>query len=198
MSDIFISYASEDRAKAKVLAGTLECQGWLVWWDREILPGERFQQIIKEALDEAKCIIVLWSKWSVDSDWVLDEAAEGKRRRILVPALIDDVEIPLGFRGIQTARLIDWDGKSPHPEFDKLLEALCAILEKSKTMKQGLGKLKSPRPQRPKANFLQSSWTETKKSVRASEQIKIISTSEAVCRQTYLITYHHRSAILSS
>ena len=128
MSDIFISYSSKDRARAKVLAGALERQGWSVWWDRKIPPGRQFSQVIKEAMDEAKCIIVLWSKESVKSDWVQNEASEGARRKILVPMLIDDVEIPFEFRRIQAARLVDWEGRSPHPEFDTLLEALCAIL----------------------------------------------------------------------
>jgi hypothetical protein len=34
MSDIFISYASEDRSKAEPLAKALEEQGWSVFWDR--------------------------------------------------------------------------------------------------------------------------------------------------------------------
>jgi hypothetical protein len=59
---------------------------------------------------------------------VQDEASEGNRRQILVPAKIDDVETPLGFRSMQSARLIDWDGKSPHSEFDMLLKAVRAIL----------------------------------------------------------------------
>jgi formylglycine-generating enzyme required for sulfatase activity len=128
MSDIFISYASEDRARAKVLAGALELQGWSVWWDRKIPPGRQFSPVIKEAIDEAKCIIVLWSKESVKSEWVQNEAAEGARREILVPALIDDVEIPFEFRRIQAAQLVDWEGRSPHLEFDTFLEAVCAIL----------------------------------------------------------------------
>ena len=129
MSDIFISYSSKDRARAKVLAGALERQGWSVWWDRKIPPGRQFSQVIKEAMDEAKCIIVLWSKESVKSEWVQNEASEGARRKILVPALIDDVEIPFEFRRIQAARLVDWEEKSPHLEFDTLLEALRAILD---------------------------------------------------------------------
>ncbi|MHC4354552.1 MAG: toll/interleukin-1 receptor domain-containing protein [Planctomycetota bacterium] len=128
MSDIFISYSSQDRARAKVLAGALERQGWSVWWDRRIPPGKQFSQVIKEAVDEAKCVIVLWSKESVKSEWVQNEASEGARRKILVPALIDDVEMPFEFRRIQAARLVDWEEESPHPEFDTLLESVRAIL----------------------------------------------------------------------
>ena len=133
MSDIFISYKREDVAIAKLLAGELERQGLSVWWDPRILPGERFAQIIKKELDKAKCIIVLWSKWSVESDWVLDEAEIGKQRGILMPAWIDNVEIPLGFKGIQTASLIDWNGRSPHAGFDQLLEAVRSTLHEAES-----------------------------------------------------------------
>lgn len=128
MSDIFISCARADRARAKILAKALERQGWSVWWDPKIPPGKTFDEVIEEALNAAKCVVVIWSKASVVSDWVKTEAAEGKRRKILVPALIDDVEIPLEFRRIQAARLVDWQGKSPHPEFDQLSEAISKVL----------------------------------------------------------------------
>ena len=40
MSDIFISYASEDRDRVKSLARALEQEGWSVWWDRAHPHGE--------------------------------------------------------------------------------------------------------------------------------------------------------------
>jgi len=42
--------------------------------------------------------------------------------------LIDDVKIPLEFMRIQAARLIDWKGNLPHPEFDLLLKSIEQIL----------------------------------------------------------------------
>jgi hypothetical protein len=36
MSDIFISYAREDRPRAQQLAEALAGQGWDVWWDYSI------------------------------------------------------------------------------------------------------------------------------------------------------------------
>jgi len=128
MSDIFISYASPDREKTKALAAALQKKGWSVWWDRKIPPGKTFSQVIKEALDISKCIVVLWSKPSVGSDWVQNEAAEGAQRKILVPALIEDVEIPFEFRRIQAANLVNWVPTSPHEEFEEFVSSIGTII----------------------------------------------------------------------
>ncbi len=128
MSDIFLSYKSEDRERAKIIAKALEQQGYSVWWDRIIPPGKTFDQVIEEALDAAKCVIVLWSRQSVVSDWVKNEAREGVRRRVLVPVLIDDVKIPFEFRHIQAASLVDWQGTLPNPEFSLLLNSVAEIV----------------------------------------------------------------------
>ncbi len=128
MSDIFISYASEDKEKAGLLSKVLEEQGWSVWWDRKIPPGRTFDEVIEEALDAAKCVVVLWSKASVKSGWVKEEASEGNRRKILVPGVIEDVNIPLGFRRIQAAHLIDWNGEKSHQEVNQLIDSVEKIL----------------------------------------------------------------------
>src|SRR4051812_5080598 len=116
MADIFISYEAKDRGRVSPLVKEFERQGWSVWWDRTIRPGQTWAQVIGKALDDAKCVVVVWSKYSVDSDWVQEEAEEGRRRKILVPVVIDEVMIPLGYRRIQAARLADWTGrKRSHP-----------------------------------------------------------------------------------
>jgi hypothetical protein len=129
MSEIFISYASKDKSRAKIFAEALEHQGFSVWWDVIIPPGKTFDDVIKEELDSAKCIIVLWSRKSVLSNWVKEESSEGVNRNILIPVLIDDVKIPLGFRRIQAAQLIDWSGTLPNPEFDLLLKSVTKLVE---------------------------------------------------------------------
>jgi len=137
MSDIFLSYAKEDKKRAEIFVKKLQNQGWSVWWDPDILPGYVFRKIIQEQLDAAKCVIVLWSEKSVVSEWVIAEADEGKKRGILVPVLIDDVKtkIPLPFNETQRAKLIDWHGELPHPEFDRLTKSITEILSHSKKVK---------------------------------------------------------------
>jgi TIR domain/FHA domain len=117
MSDIFISYASADREQARLLADALSQKGWLVWWDRTIPPGKEFDQVIEGALDAAKA-----------SSWVKTEAAEAMRRKILVPALIDESMIPLEFRRLQAADLSRWEGEQSYPELERLFRSIEAIL----------------------------------------------------------------------
>jgi len=128
MSDVFITYAREDYERARTLAGLLEKAGWSVWWDRKIPLSRPFDVVIEEALDSARCVVVLWSRAAVTSDWVRAEAAEGKARNVLVPVLLEDVRIPLEFRRIQAARLLKWTGSVPGPDFDRLHTSLTQIL----------------------------------------------------------------------
>jgi hypothetical protein len=129
MSDIFISYAREDRDKAKTFAELFQQQDWSVWWDRSIPPGRSFDEVIEEALGSAKCVVVLWSKNSASSDWVKSEAAEGLQRKILVPVRIGSANVPLEFRRLQTVDLSDWKGDAGHPELGGFLEAVAANIK---------------------------------------------------------------------
>ncbi|WDP92193.1 MAG: Hsp70 family protein [Desulfobacter sp.] len=127
MADIFISYASQDRKIANALADILSQQGWSVWWDRKIPAGKRFAQTIEKAIADARCLIVLWSLSSVGSDWVGDEADEGRSRGILIPVLIEDIRPPMGFRRIHTADLSGWKGGAHDHELKKLLADIAAM-----------------------------------------------------------------------
>ena len=62
MADVFISYASEDRETARKIAGVLESYGYSVWWDRKIVAGQSYDQVIERELDMARAAVVLWSQ----------------------------------------------------------------------------------------------------------------------------------------
>jgi formylglycine-generating enzyme required for sulfatase activity len=125
--EIFLSYARKDRKRAKIFAEAIEKKGYSVWWDWKMLGGGRIDKVIQDKLDTAKCVIVLWSNDSVKSDWVIDEADTGKRTGILIPVLVDNVNIPLGFRRIHTLNLVGWEGDSTHKEFELLLQSIAEI-----------------------------------------------------------------------
>jgi hypothetical protein len=134
MNDIFISYASTDRENAKRIAAMLRSHGWSVWWDRTIPPGRQFDEVIEEALDTARCAVVLWSPSSVESSWVKTEAAEAMRRRVLVPVLIEPTKIPLEFRRVQAANLsglkhdVSEQDSDTRQQLDALLQSLSSLL----------------------------------------------------------------------
>jgi hypothetical protein len=127
MADIFLSYANEDRDRAARLAGLLGSRGWSVWWDRKIVAGHLFDQVIERELGAAKCVVVLWSTSSVNSEWVKNEAAFANEKGVLVPAQIDRVKLPFEFRRRQTADLAGWDGDASHEGLRSLLDGISAL-----------------------------------------------------------------------
>jgi formylglycine-generating enzyme len=126
--DVFLSYAREDEARARELAMALDQRGFSVFWDREVPPGQTWHSYIGEALANARCVVVAWSRHSIASQWVLEEASEGRDRKVLVPVLLEAVQPPFGFRAIQAANLVDWRPSRPSPTFDGLLRALQRIV----------------------------------------------------------------------
>jgi hypothetical protein len=128
VADVFISYASEDREMAQKLAHSIGATGRSVWWDRKIIAGQAFDQIIENELDTAMSVVVLWSKHSISSEWVKNEAAVASERGVLIPAMIESVKLPLEFRRKQTADLINWNGDSSHSGFTALCDGISATI----------------------------------------------------------------------
>src|SRR5262245_1805066 len=126
-SDIFISYAREDQARAKSLAAVLRERGWSVWWDRKIAPGEQFDVVIERELGICRCAIVLWSKHSVNATWVRNEARRAAKRNVLVPIFIDQVDPPLEFENLQAADLTTWETGADHPELEVIFDRVRAL-----------------------------------------------------------------------
>ena len=131
MADIFISYSGEDKTNVKVIAELLEQQGWSVWWDRQIPIGQQFDTVIEEELAKAYCVIVIWTKRSVASEWVKNEANEASQLGKLVPVLLENVPLPLAFKRTETALLLNWDGEGDHPELALLFQSIGHIIAQS-------------------------------------------------------------------
>lgn len=129
MRDVFISYSSQDRERARRYAEAFQARGWDVWWDPEIPPGRQYDEVIVEALQAARCVVVLWSRHSAGSIWVKNEAAEAMNGRKLIPVLIETgVTIPFEFRRVQAANLPHWDGDPAAPAFESLCRAMAALI----------------------------------------------------------------------
>ena len=132
MSDIFVSYAHQDREWVARFAESLrQAGGFDIWWDHNILPGEQFDDAIQSAMDQTRCVVVVWSKTSIGSRWVRTEAREAARRNILVPVMNEIVMPPLEFRSFETADMSDWQGDAAHDHFNELVGALRLAIERA-------------------------------------------------------------------
>lgn len=106
-SNVFISYAREDKAHAKKLAEFLEAQGHNVWWDPFIIAGTDYRAAIQQQLDQSDKVIVIWSSHSVRSPFVIDEAQRGQKKNKLIPIVIDVAEPPMGFGHLHSVQAKD-------------------------------------------------------------------------------------------
>lgn len=125
-TDVFLSYKAEDRPSLAPLVAALEAEGFAVWWDVHISAGTNWQKEIEQHLDNARCVIVAWSKRSVgdDGQFVRDEARRARRRNAYVPIRLDGVEPPLGFGEIQALSLKGWKGDRSDPRFQAIVAAI--------------------------------------------------------------------------
>ena len=105
MADVFISYAHADRTVAEALARDLTARGYSVWWDAELVGADDFYEVILSALQRAKAAIVIWSRASVKSRFVRDEARFALHSEKLIAVKSSDLDyydIPFGFQGQHT------------------------------------------------------------------------------------------------
>lgn len=124
MADIFLSYSKLDYSLAEKFSNAFKQERLSVWWDQDLTVGDQFHKVIEEELAAATTVVVLWSKASINSHFVLDEASRGKTRDVLAPVRIADVRHPLSFGNIQTLDLIDWSGDRSDPTFKTLCEGI--------------------------------------------------------------------------
>ena len=131
MTDVFISYKTEDRARVRPLVDALTAEGLDVWWDVHIQGGAAWRETIRGHLEAASCVIVVWSDGAVGpaGHFVQDEAAYAKRRGVYLPVAVDPVEPPLGFGQEQALKLIGWRGSRRDPLFTDVLAAARAVIE---------------------------------------------------------------------
>jgi MoxR-like ATPase len=146
MADIFISYTRADREAAGLLAHALEAEGWTVWWDKVIPAGKVFHKVIQQELDAARCVIVIWTAASVNSDWVFAEAEDANTRGALLPVRLEETtRPPLPFRQVQGVTMEGWQGDASHSMFRQLVEAVTGMIGAA-TPPKGKTKRRKRRP----------------------------------------------------
>ncbi|HWE47948.1 MAG TPA: TIR domain-containing protein [Caulobacteraceae bacterium] len=124
MADIFVSYSRKDRDRVRPIVAAIEHEGWSVWWDPEIAPGQEFDNLISDALAHAKAVVVVWTVDSVASRWVRGEARDAADRGILVPIRFGDAQLPIDVRAIHTVDFDGWGESSASDPFLQLVRTL--------------------------------------------------------------------------
>ncbi|WP_306253269.1 toll/interleukin-1 receptor domain-containing protein [Parvularcula sp. IMCC14364] len=128
MADIFLSYSSDNKQQVRSLSEQLEAEQFSVWWDNDLRAGNHWIDRIDLELKSATCVIVVWSENSVQSRWVKEEAYTAEKRGTLLPIHIDNVELPLGFRTIQSEDFTDWNGSRSHRCWQRLMLQVTSLI----------------------------------------------------------------------
>lgn len=126
MSHVLVSYKREDELRVSRLIRALQQHGLIIWWDQGLPGAEEWRKNIETALEQAGCVIVVWTEGSVgpDGGFVRDEASRALARGVLVPVRLDRVAPPLGFGELQAIDLSHWKS-NPNDPFLLDLVALC-------------------------------------------------------------------------
>jgi len=84
-----------------------------------MVAGDKIHDVVDEQIEKAKAVIVLWSPFSVKSDWVRGEAQTAHELAKLVPIKIAECKVPINYRGIHTPAV--YKSKSELDEFARML-----------------------------------------------------------------------------
>jgi hypothetical protein len=132
MSDIFLSYAIEDRAKAAKLASVFAQQHWTVWRDWPKFGSDvHYIAVIRKELVSAKVKVILWSRAAEPRWFPRKKEDEHSEQFLFIPVLLEKVELPPKFSHSAPFDLSDWDGEESHIGLQDLLRYLRALLPTS-------------------------------------------------------------------
>jgi TolB-like protein/Tfp pilus assembly protein PilF len=149
LADIFISYSRHDKVRVQPLVASIEAEGWSVWWDPEITPGEEFDSLISRELEAARALVVVWTPNSVDSRWVRGEARDAADRGVLVPVRFDNAKLPIDFRAVHTTDLDTWAEDRTGVAF----RGLCKALESKLGAPKKAGPVPAPAEKKPEVGI---------------------------------------------
>ena len=109
MAHVFISHAPEDEVDVQNLAEAFRRKRWSVLTKRDLPGGELRAEAADRQLRTAGCVVVAWSRSSVNNVDVQHDASVARFRRVLVPALVDLAldanQVPSPFSDIQAPRI---------------------------------------------------------------------------------------------
>ena len=127
---VFIIHASEDKERFVLDFDTkLRSKGIDTWiYERETYPGDSLvNKIFEEGIRNARTVIVVLSKYSVDKPWVREELNASVVKRIqekikLIPVVIDDCQVPESLQSIVWAKIKNLENYEA--EFNRIVKSI--------------------------------------------------------------------------
>jgi len=125
MANILLSYAQDDIRSAEHLVHRINQLGWDVRCDRDLSLVARnpYSDEITSQLNQAKCVLVLWTKHSVMKSWIRSEARLGliSRKLVQITDGVAKFNLPPPFFEFVSGDLTEWQGALDHPGFQHLI-----------------------------------------------------------------------------
>jgi len=131
---VFVSYTHEDRERVGPLVALLdrklrEIDG-SIFWDPSLRAGSPIGETVYKLLSEAACVIVIWTKASVSSQWIHGECESARKDGRLIPILMEEgAEIRAPFNALKHVELTPWAGDES-PVFGQLWTAVRDLVER--------------------------------------------------------------------
>jgi hypothetical protein len=126
-ADVFLSYSSKDDVQVQSLADELEGKRISVWYDRGLIAGQPYRDVLRQRIETVKAVVVLRTENSITSKWVKAEADLADQRNKLIclrDPKLEPTRIPMPFAANE--HIVEF-GKMP-----ELLEALALMGAKSR------------------------------------------------------------------
>lgn len=128
MAQIFLSYSHQNAAKADLIVEALTADGYSLWWDRKLRAADDYTRDIEAQLNDAKCVVVVWSAAARNSLWVRAEANAALQDNKLIQVTVDNAKPPLPFTMLHLPDLSHWQGEPMHPEWREVRGGVHTIL----------------------------------------------------------------------
>jgi len=122
--EIFLSYARENREAVAQLGRALEESGYHAVWDRDLGGALPWESQLERKLAKCDCVVVLWSRDSVESEWVRQESLWAAERSVYLAVLIDGTPPPESLAPVHAIDFARWNGDRQAHEFEHLVDGI--------------------------------------------------------------------------
>lgn len=128
MAQVFLSYSHQNAAQAGQIADALAAEGYSLWWDRKLAAASDFTSDIERQLNDAQCVVVVWSTSARNSLWVRAEANAALEQDKLVQLIADKAKPPLPFTMLHLLDFHGWGGDRQHQSWTDLNSSVRDVL----------------------------------------------------------------------